>query len=307
MLDSTEKISSLIGSTPFVPLRKIPTPECAGVFAKLEMFNPSGSVKDRPAWNMINKAEKKGLLGEKATVIEPTSGNTGIALAMLCALRDYRCILVMPENMSAERRKIMAAYGAEIVLTPSSEGIPGSIKKADELLAETPGSWGPKQFDNRANPEIHEKTTGPEIMAQARGKIDAFVAGIGTGGTITGVARALRKSNNRIKIIGVEPADSAVLSGKPASSHDIQGIGAGFIPSILDRKQINEIIGVETEEAIEMTRRLAREEGIFAGISSGAALAVAIKVARLFGPGKNVVTIFPDGGDRYLSTSMFGD
>jgi len=265
----------------------------------LEMFNPSGSIKDRTALNMIRVAEDNKLIGSDTTIIEPTSGNTGVALAMVCALKGYRLILVMPESTPPEQRRVMESYGAELILTPNGDGIEGAVEEAKKLHEKIPNSWCPNQFENLANPDVHEFSTGPEIIAQTGGHIDAFVAGIGTGGTITGVARALAKTVKNVRVIGVEPAECAVLSGSSAGKHGIQGIGVGFVPKILDRDLINEIVTVETEEAVEYTRRLPKEEGIFAGVSSGAALAVAVKTASLLGPGKRVVTIFADGGNLY--------
>jgi len=271
----------------------------ATVWGKCEFSNPAGSVKDRPALSMVLAAEREGRLGPKATVIEATSGNTGISLAMIAAVRGYRCVLVMPEDMSLERRYILRAYGAEIVLTPALAGMSGAVKKAMELMAETEGAFMPSQFDNPANPEAHERTTAREIVEQAGSELIAFVAGVGTGGTISGVGRALGASHPDVKIIAVEPQASAVLSGKPAGMHGIQGLGAGFVPEILDRSVVDEILTVSDVAAERMARRLAREEGLLAGPSSGANVHAACEVARRFDRGI-VVTILCDSGERYL-------
>jgi len=294
-------VSELIGNTPIVKLGRLSAPGAATVLAKLEYFNPGGSVKDRIALAMIEDAEKKGLLKKGSTIIEPTSGNTGIGLAMVAAAKGYKCVLTMPETMSVERIKILKAYGAEIVLTPGAERMTGAINKAEELFKKTPGSFMPQQFKNPANPEIHRKTTAKEILDATDGMIDAFVAGIGTGGTITGVGEVLKKHNAEVRIFAVEPKKSPVLSGGNPGSHKIQGIGAGFVPEILNRKIIDEIIQVEDEDAFKTMDILAKEEGIFAGISSGAAVWAALKVAKTLGEGKIVVTLLPDTGERYLS------
>jgi len=298
-------ILSLIGKTPIIELPSFSPCDGAGIWAKLEMFNPGGSVKDRAALSMILSAERAGKLRPETTVIEPSSGNTGIAIAMLCAIRGYKCLIVMPETMSIERRKMIAAFGAGIILTPGDAGMRGSVEKAIELLDEIPDSFLPNQFDNPANPSAHEFGTGPEII-DSIGEFDAFVAGIGTGGTITGVARALKSANIGARMVGIEPAESTVLSGGSAGKHGIQGLGAGFIPKILNMDLIDEIIAVDTREAFEYTRRLVAQEGIFAGISSGAALVGAVRVAERLRSGEKVVTLFPDGGMKYLSTTVFG-
>ena len=300
----------LIGHTPLLELTHIEKNEQleARIVAKLESFNPGGSVKDRVAKAMLDDAEAKGLLKPGAVIIEPTSGNTGIGLASVAAARGYRVIIVMPETMSIERRLLMKAYGAELVLTEGSKGMSGAIARANELAAEIPGSFIPGQFDNPANPAAHEATTGPEIWADTDGKVDIFVAGIGTGGTITGVGRYLKGKNPDIQVIGVEPATSAVLSGKNPGPHGLQGLGAGFVPAVLDTSIYDEIIPVTDEAAYTAGRNLGRMEGVLAGISSGAALWAAVQVARRpENKGKTIVTLFPDTGDRYLSTKMFSE
>jgi len=298
---AAENIAELIGDTPMVRLNRLPGASAATVLVKLEYFNPGGSIKDRICLSMIEDAERKGILKKGSTIIEPTSGNTGIGLAMIAAVKGYKCVLAMPETMSVERREILKAYGAEIVLTPGAEGMTGAVKKAEKLAGEMPNSFMPQQFKNPANPEAHRRTTAVEILRQARGRIDAFVAGVGTGGTITGVGEVLKKHDPAIKIIAVEPEKSAVLSGGKPGPHKIQGIGAGFVPEVLNRKIIDDIIKVADEDAFETARRLAKEEGLFAGISSGAAVFAALRVAEKFGKGKVVVTILPDTGERYLS------
>lgn len=300
-----DNITQLIGKTPLVRLSSF-SQDGAEVVAKVESFNPLGSAKDRVGFAMIEDAEKKGLLKKGATVIEPTSGNTGVGLAFTCAVKGYKLILTMPESMSAERRALLAALGAELVLTPASEGMSGAIRRADELAAETEGSFIPGQFVNPANPEIHEKTTGPEIIADTDGKVDIFVSAVGTGGTLTGVGRALKKHNPNIKIVAVEPYDSPVLSGGKAGPHKLQGIGAGFVPDILDTALIDEIITVKTEEAYEAARKSASKEGVLVGISSGAALhAASLLAKRPENKGKRIVVLLPDTGERYLSTDLF--
>lgn len=300
-----DNITQLIGKTPLVRLSSF-SQDGAEVVAKVESFNPLGSAKDRVGFAMIEDAEKKGLLKKGATVIEPTSGNTGVGLAFTCAVKGYKLILTMPESMSAERRALLAALGAELVLTPASEGMSGAIRRADELAAETEGSFIPGQFVNPANPEIHEKTTGPEIIADTDGKVDIFVSAVGTGGTLTGVGRALKKHNPNIKIVAVEPYDSPVLSGGKAGPHKLQGIGAGFVPDILDTALIDEIITVKTEEAYEAARKSASREGVLVGISSGAALhAASLLAKRPENKGKRIVVLLPDTGERYLSTDLF--
>ncbi|MEO0223765.1 MAG: cysteine synthase A [candidate division WOR-3 bacterium] len=300
-----ENVLELVYNTPMVKLNKIVEKDMAEIYAKLESFNPGGSVKDRIALSMIEEAEKKGLLKPGGTVIEPTSGNTGIGLAMVCAVKGYKCILTMPESMSLERIYILKSYGAEVVLTPAIEGMQGAIKKAEELHKKIKNSFMPQQFKNPANPEIHRRTTAQEILEATEGKLDAFVAGVGTGGTITGVGEILKKKNPNIKIVAVEPASSAVLSGKSPGPHKIQGIGAGFIPEVLNRKIIDEIITVEDDQAFHMAKRLAKEEGLFVGISSGAACFAAVKVGKDLGKGKRVVVVLPDTGERYFSIEQY--
>lgn len=300
----------MIGGTPLLELVHIEKEEGlkARIFAKLEYLNPAGSVKDRIAKAMIDDAEKKGLLTEGSVIIEPTSGNTGIGLASVAASRGYRIIIVMPETMSIERRLLMRAYGAELVLTEGAKGMKGAIAKADELAKEIPNSFIPGQFVNPANPAVHEATTGPEIWNDTDGKVDVFVAGVGTGGTITGVGRYLKGRNPNVKVVAVEPASSPVLSKGVAGSHKIQGIGAGFVPSVLDTKVYDEIIAVENEDAFATSRLVGRKEGILVGISSGAALWAAIQFAkRPENEGRTIVVLLPDTGDRYLSTPMFAD
>ncbi len=297
-------VSELIGNTPMVRLGRLVTPDMAEVLVKLEQFNPGGSVKDRICLSMIEAAEKKCLLKKGSTIIEPTSGNTGIGLAMISAARGYKCILTMPETMSMERRQILKAYGAEIVLTEGAKGMRGAVEKAEELSKKSPDSFMPQQFRNPANPDAHRKTTAREILEAVDGKIDAFVAGVGTGGTITGVGEALKKHNPQIKIIAVEPKKSPVLSGGQPGPHKIQGIGAGFVPEVLNRRIIDEIVQVDDDDAIRTSNALAKDEGIFAGISSGAAVWAALKVAKALGRGKRVVTILPDTGERYLSMGL---
>ncbi len=298
----------LIGRTPLLRLVRLEQQLGlnAALLAKLESFNPAGSVKDRVAKAMLDDAETKGLIGPGGTIIEPTSGNTGIGLASVAAARGYRVIIVMPDTMSVERRQLMMAYGAELVLTPGARGMTGAIEKAKELAHETPGSFIPGQFENPANPDAHYRTTGPEIWEDTDGKIDLFVAGVGTGGTITGVSRYLKEQNPAIHVAAVEPADSPVLSGGKAGPHKLQGIGAGFVPDALDQNAYDEVLTVTTEQAFEASRALGRAEGVLAGISSGAALAGAIRLAKLpENAGKTIVTLLPDTGDRYLSTGLF--
>lgn len=300
----------LIGGTPLLELTHIEKEFGlkAKILAKLEYFNPAGSVKDRVAKAMIDDAEQKGLLKKGSVIIEPTSGNTGIGLASVAAARGYRIIIVMPETMSVERRQIMKAYGAELVLTEGAKGMKGAIAKADELAKEIPDSFVPGQFVNPANPKAHFGHTGPEIYADTDGKVDLFVAGVGTGGTITGVGGYLKSKNPDVKVIAVEPATSAVLSTGVAGAHKIQGIGAGFVPDVLDTKIYDEIIPVSNEDAFSTGKLIGKKEGVLVGISSGAALHAAIEVAkRPENEGKNIVVLFPDTGDRYLSTPLFAD
>lgn len=291
----------LVGETPLVRLARVSPPDGGTVWAKLESQNPAGSVKDRPALAMIRAAERAGIIGEGATIVEATSGNTGISLAMISAVRGYRCVLVMPEDMSLERRYVLRAYGAEIVLTPAVDGMAAAVEKARAIASTTPNAFMPRQFENAENPAAHATSTGLEIWEQTEGRLDAFVAGVGTGGTITGVARALReKAGARaLAIVAVEPSASAVLSGKPPGMHGIQGLGAGFVPPILDRSLVDEVMPVSDVAAQRMARRLAREEGLLVGPSSGANVHAAVEVARRT-PGGRVVTILCDSGERYL-------
>lgn len=290
----------LVGNTPLVRLARVGPEGGAAIWAKAEFLNPGGSVKDRPALSMIEVAEAEGKVSAGATIVEATSGNTGISLAMIAAVRGYKCVLVMPEDMSVERRYVLRAYGAEIVLTPATEGMMGAVKRAEEIVKETRGAYMPRQFENAANPESHEKGTAAEILEQVGGSVDAFVAGVGTGGTITGVGRTLRaRLGRKVQIVAVEPAQSAVLSGKPPGMHGIQGLGAGFVPPILDRSVIDEVVSVSDVAAERMARRLAREEGLLVGPSSGANVHAAELVASRF-PGGKVVTILCDSGERYL-------
>ncbi|HPU44413.1 MAG TPA: cysteine synthase A [Dictyoglomaceae bacterium] len=300
-------IIELIGNTPLVRLNSI-TKNCyAEVIAKLEFFNPAGSVKDRIGFSMIDSAEKEGKLNKDTIIIEPTSGNTGIALAFICAVKGYKLILVMPENMSLERRALLRAFGAEIILTPKEKGMQGAINKLQEIVEKEPEKYFvPMQFENPANPEIHRIATAEEIWRDTDGKVDIVVGGVGTGGTLTGIGEALKSKKPEVKIIAVEPAKSPVLSGGKPSSHNIQGIGAGFIPKVLNTKILDEIIQVEDSDAINMAKRLMKEEGILCGISSGAAVYAAIKVAeREENEGKMIVVILPDTGERYISTELF--
>ncbi len=300
-----QSVLDLIGDTPMVKLNKVVDKNSAIVYAKLEMFNPGGSVKDRIALNMVEQAEKKGLLKPGSVIVEPTSGNTGIGLAMVGAAKGYKVILTMPEAMSQERIFVLQSLGAEVVLTPAKEGMVGAIDKAREIVSTRKDAFMPQQFKNPDNPAMHRKTTAREILRDTDEKLDAFVAGVGTGGTITGVGEVLKKLNPKIKVVAVEPKTSAVLSGGKPGPHMIQGIGAGFVPDVLNREVIDEILVVDDHEAYQMAKRLAREEGLFVGISSGAACIGALKVAKALGPGKIVVTIFPDSGERYISVEPY--
>ncbi len=300
-----QDITELIGRTPLVRFNKIVDKNSAEILAKVEMFNPGGSVKDRICLAMIEDAEKKGLLKKGSTIIEPTSGNTGIGLAMIGAVKGYKCIITMPETMSLERIYILKSFGAEVILTAGVEGMHGAIKKAEELLKKIPNSFMPQQFKSPANPEIHRRTTAKEILEATGGDVDALVAGVGTGGTITGVGEVLKGHNPKVKVIAVEPDASAVLSGSRPGPHKIQGIGAGFIPEVLNRKIIDEIIRVRDDDAFKTSRRLAKEEGLFVGISSGAATWAALKIARDLGSGKRIVVILPDTGERYFSMQQY--
>lgn len=304
MVRVANSIAGLVGNTPIVKLNRLVDENSAEVFLKLEYMNPGSSVKDRIALAMIEAAEENGSLKEGDTIIEPTSGNTGIGLAMIAAAKGYKALLVMPETMSMERRNLLRAYGAELVLTPGPEGMGGAIRKAEELAKEK-GYFMPQQFKNEANPEVHRRTTGREIVEQMGGQLDGFISGIGTGGTITGAGEVLREAYPEIKIYAVEPSDSPVLSGGKPGPHKIQGIGAGFVPDILDTKIYDEVIQVENDQAFEYARRAAKEEGILGGISSGAAIYAALKVAKELGKGKKVLAIIPSNGERYLSTPLY--
>lgn len=318
MAKIANNITELIGNTPLVRLNKVTKGIGAEVVGKLEFFNPCGSIKDRIGLSMVKAAEAQGLLKKDSVIVEPTSGNTGIALAFVCAVKGYKLILTMPETMSVERRNMLKALGAEIILTPGGEGMSGAIKKAEEIVRtlnracsgsgpKNKKAFMPQQFKNPANPEIHRSTTAQEIWNDTGGEIDILVAGVGTGGTITGIGEIIKKKKPSFKVIAVEPADSPVLSGGKPSPHKIQGIGAGFIPDILNKSIIDEVITVTNEEATNTARRLAKEEGIFAGISSGAAVFAALKVGgREENKGKLIIVILPDLGDRYLSTELFG-
>lgn len=304
-MNISENVFELIGNTPLVKINKLNNGN-AVIAAKLESFNPGGSVKDRPALNMIEQAEKQGLVNKDTVIIEPTSGNTGIGLAMVCAVKGYRMILTMPETMSIERRKLLSAYGAEIVLTDGIKGMQGAVQKAEELHREIKNSFIPQQFSNPSNPEIHEKITSEEIWHDTEGKVDIVVAGVGTGGTICGIAKGLKKKNPEIKAIAVEPFSSQILAGKPAGVHGIQGIGANFVPENFDKNVVDEVFPVKDDDAIKTARRLAREEGILCGISSGAAMYAALELSKCVeNQGKLVVVILPDTGERYLSSILF--
>ena len=301
-------MEQLIGATPMLELCNITEQghTCARILAKLEFFNPAGSVKDRPAKKMLDEAEKQGLIRKGSVIIEPTSGNTGIGLCAVAAARGYSVMIVMPESMSMERRLLMAAYGAQVVLSPADKGMAGAIEMAKELQESIPGSFIPQQFENPANPQAHFETTGPEIWADTQGNVDILVAGIGTGGTITGIGRYLKSKNSSIRIVGVEPAASNILSGGKPGSHSIQGIGANFVPEILDTALLDAVIPVRDEDALETARRMGKTEGLLVGISSGAALWAAIQLAKQEeNAGKTIAVILPDSGERYLSSGLY--
>ncbi|MFT9497116.1 cysteine synthase A [Anaerosolibacter sp.] len=298
-------ITELIGGTPMVKLNKLIGKDDAQVYVKLEFFNPGSSVKDRIALSMIESAEKSGLLKAGSVIVEPTSGNTGIGLAMVAAAKGYKCILVMPETMSIERRKLLKAFGAELILTDGAKGMKGAIEKATEISKENPLYFMPQQFENESNPEIHRNTTALEIIEQMDSNFDMFIAGVGTGGTITGVGEIVKEKVKDVKIVAIEPKDSPVLSGGQPGPHKIQGIGAGFVPKILNTKVIDEIIQVDNEDAMETARRMAKEEGILVGISSGAAVWGALQKAKELGKDKKIVVVIPSYGERYLSTPLF--
>lgn len=304
MVRIANSVTELIGQTPIVKLNRLVDDNSAEVYAKLEYFNPGSSVKDRIALAMIEAAEEKGILKPDSTIVEPTSGNTGIGLAMVAAAKGYKAVLVMPDTMSLERRNLLRAYGAELVLTPGADGMKGAIAKAEELVKEK-GYFMPQQFENPANPKVHKETTGVEIVEQMGDQLDAFISGIGTGGTITGAGQVLKEKYADVKLYAVEPTDSPVLSGGKPGPHKIQGIGAGFVPAVLDTDLYDGVIKVSNEEAFETARRAGKEEGILCGISSGAALTAALKVAKELGKGKKVLAILPDNGERYLSTALY--
>ena len=300
-----ENITATVGFTPLVQINKLGSGR-ATILAKLESFNPCGSIKDRIALSMLEDAEEKGLIKPETVIIEPTSGNTGLGLALICAAKGYNLILTMPESMSIERRKLLKLFGAKIILTPAERGMAGAVQEAEKLVTENPNALMPQQFKNPANPKVHRETTAQEIWADSDGNIDILVCGVGTGGTLTGCGEVLKNKNKDLKVVAVEPKDSAVLSGGKPGPHKIQGIGAGFVPDVLKVEIIDEIIQVSNEDAMETTRQLASREGILAGISSGAALWAAIQVSnRPVSEGKTIVTIFPDTGERYISTEMF--
>jgi len=303
-----DSVSELIGNTPLVRLRRISEESGSDVVAKLEFFNPGGSVKDRIGLAMIEAAEREGKIGPDTVILEPTSGNTGIALALVCAARGYKCALVMPESMSKERRLLFRAYGADLVLTPGVDGMPGAIRRAEEMAAADERYFIPQQFENPANPEIHRRTTAEEIWRDTDGKVDVVVAGIGTGGTITGIGEALKAHKPEVRCVGIEPDSSPVLSGGERGSHALQGIGAGFVPKVLNTKIYDEIVRVTNEDAFASARRIAREEGLLVGISSGAAIWAAGRIAnRAENKGKLIVVIVPSNGERYLSTALYSD
>ncbi|HBH97720.1 MAG TPA: cysteine synthase A [Candidatus Omnitrophica bacterium] len=300
-----DSVLELIGNTPMVRLRRLTDSSMATILAKLESCNPGGSVKDRICLGMIEDAEARGALKPGSTIVEPTSGNTGIGLAMIGAVKGYRVILTMPETMSAERIYILKRFGAQVILTPADQGMLGAVRKAEEIAKQTPGAFLPQQFRNPSNPQVHRQTTAQEILRATDGAFDAFVAGVGTGGTITGVGEVLKKKRPAVTIIAVEPQGSPVLSGGAPGPHMIQGIGAGFVPEVLNREIIDEILPVSDEQAYDASRRLATEEGIFVGVSAGAACWAALQVAKRLGRGKTVVTVFPDTGERYISIQPF--
>lgn len=300
-----KNVLGLIGCTPLVKLNRVVDDNSAEVVAKLESFNPGGSVKDRICWSMIEDAEKKGTLKPGNVIVEPTSGNTGIGLAMVAAVKGYKLILTMPETMSMERRYILRQYGADIVLTPGSEGMSGAVRKAEEIVSETPGSFMPQQFKNPANPDVHRRTTAREIIEDTGGKLDVFVSGVGTGGTVTGVGEILKKELPDVKVVAVEPQNSPVMSGGKPGPHKIQGIGAGFLPDVLNLDYVDEVRKVADDNAFATAKRLAKEEGLLVGISAGAACYVALEIAREIGSGKRVVVVLPDTGERYFSVGPF--
>ena len=307
-MNIAENVTQLVGNTPLVRLNRVTEGAVADVVAKLEFFNPANSVKDRIGVAMIDAAEQAGLIRPDTIILEPTSGNTGIALAMVCAARGYRCVLTMPDTMSTERRMLLRAFGAELVLTPGAEGMAGAIAKAEEMAKNDQRYFVPQQFENPANPEIHRRTTAEEVWRDTDGKIDFFVAGVGTGGTLTGVAQVIKERKPSAQFVAVEPSASAVLSGGEKGPHPIQGIGAGFVPPVLDLDLVDEVVTVDNDDALDLARRLAREEGLLAGISSGAAVAGALQVARRpENAGKLVVVVLPSFGERYLSTPLFAD
>ena len=299
-----DSVLDLVGDTPLVRLRRVVPEGSAEVLGKMESLNPAGSVKDRIALSMIEAAEEAGILKPGDTVVEPTSGNTGIGLAMVCAVKGYKLILTMPEDMSLERRKLLARFGAKLILTPAIEGMSGAVYAAQELVEKNSGYFMPQQFNNPANPEIHRLATAREIIRATDGRLDAFVAGVGTGGTITGVGEVLKELNPAILVVAVEPSRSPVLAGGKAGIHAIQGIGASFVPSVLNREIYDELIAVSDEDALEMTRRLTREEGLLVGVSAGGNVFASLQVAKRLGAGKRVVTILPDTGERYLSVNL---
>ncbi len=304
-MNPLHNITQGIGNTPLVLLKRFSSDTAASLYAKVEFFNPGGSVKDRICLSMINAAERDGKISPKTTLVEPTSGNTGIGLALISAVRGYKLILVMPESMSMERASLLSSYGAQLVLTPAWEGMRGAVKEAESLCEQNPTYFMLDQFGNPANPEVHRKTTGPEIVAALDGKIDAFVVGVGTGGTITGVGEVLKARNPRTLIVAVEPEASPVLSGGEPGPHKIQGIGAGFVPKVLNRTLIDRVITVADDDAYKTAKQLARQEGLLVGISSGANALAARQIARELGPGKNVVTVLPDTGERYISIEKY--